>query len=148
VTFVFIQAERSSSFDGAKLGSFGYGVSEFFNPETKEPRNQRILEAVELMRRIYNKSSKFKRGNPSCLLYYVTTGKVTGDASLGNRLQKIKEELSELEYFKEVEVTMIGASDILKLYNFSKNSISREFSFGSRQDIPEIPGVKEAFVGF
>ncbi|HLI98452.1 MAG TPA: AIPR family protein, partial [Bradyrhizobium sp.] len=148
VTFVFVQAERSSSFDGAKLGSFGYGVSEFFNPSTKEPRNERIIEAVEVMRRIYNKSSKFKRGNPSCLLYYVTTGKVTGDASLGNRIDKIRGELTSLEYFKEVEVTLIGASDILKLYNFSKNSISREFIFGSRQDIPEIPGVKEAFVGF
>jgi hypothetical protein len=148
VTFVFVQAKRSSSFDGAQLGSFGYGVSEFFNPQTKEPRNARLLEFVEMMRRVYSKSAKFKRGNPSCLLYYVTTGKVTGDASLGNRVEKIKEELSGLEYFKEVEVTLIGASDILKLYNFSKNSISREFAFASRQDIPEIPGVNEAFVGF
>jgi hypothetical protein len=148
VTFVFVQAERSSNFDGAKLGSFGYGVGEFFNPKTKEPRNARVREYVELMRRIYNKSSKFKRGNPSCLLYYVTTGKVLGDASLGNRIDKIKEELGALEYFKEVDVTLIGAADVLKLYNFSKNSISREFIFSSRQDIPEIPGVKEAFVGF
>jgi hypothetical protein len=148
VTFVFVQAKRSSSFDGAKLGSFGYGVSEFFNVQTKEPRNERLLEFVEMMRRVYSKSAKFKRGNPSCLLYYVTTGKVTGDASLGNRVEKIKEELLGLEYFKEVGVTLIGASDILKLYNFSKNSISREFAFVSRQDIPEIPGVNEAFVGF
>ena len=63
-------------------------------------------------------------------------------------LTRIKDELGALEYFKEVEVTLIGAADILKLYNFSKNSISREFIFSSRQDIPEIPGVKEAFVGF
>ncbi len=38
VTFVFVQAKRSSSFDGAQLGSFGYGVSEFFNTQTREPR--------------------------------------------------------------------------------------------------------------
>lgn len=148
VTFVFVQAERSSSFDGAKLGSFGYGVGEFFDPNTKEPRNERIMEAAEIMQRVYSNSGKFKRGNPACRLYYVTTGKVQGDASLGNRIDKVKEELESLEYFDEVEVTLIGASELRKLYNLSKNSISREFSFSSRQDIPEIPGVKEAFVGF
>jgi AIPR protein len=148
VTFVFVQAERSSSFDGAKLGSFGYGVGEFFNPETKEPRNERVVDAVDVMQRIYSKSGKFKRGNPACCLYYVTTGKVQGDASLGNRIDKVKGELEQLEYFNDVEVTLIGASELRKLYNLSKNSISREFMFSTRQDIPEIPGVKEAFVGF
>lgn len=148
VAFVFVQAERSSSFDGAKLGSFGYGVSEFFDPNTKEPRNERILEAANVMQRIYGSSGKFKRGNPACRLYYVTTGKVQGDASLGNRIDKVKDDLESLEYFNDVEVTLIGASELRKLYNLSRNSISREFNFPSRQDIPEIPGVKEAFVGF
>jgi hypothetical protein len=78
----------------------------------------------------------------------VTTGKVVCDASLGARSDKVKGELASLEYFDQVEVTLIGAADILKLYTFSKNSIAREFVFTSRQDIPEIPGVKEAFVGF
>jgi hypothetical protein len=64
------------------------------------------------------------KGNPACLLYYVTTGKVVGDASLAARAAKVKEELASLEYFSEVEVTLIGAADILKLYTFSKNAIS------------------------
>ncbi|UPK03065.1 AIPR family protein [Bradyrhizobium sp. 170] len=145
---MFVQAKRSSSFDGAALGSFGYGVGEFFNPNTKEPRNERILEAVHVMQRIYSSSGKFKRGNPLCRLYYVTTGKVQGDASLGNRIDKVTAELESLEYFDDVEVSLIGASELRKLYSLSKNSISREFMFSSRQDIPEIPGVKEAFVGF
>lgn len=148
VTFIFVQADRGSNFEAAKLGSFGYGVGEFFDPDTKEPRSARIIEFVEVMRAIYARSSKFKRGNPACLLYYVTTGKVVGDASLAARAEKVKEELASLEYFSQVEVTLIGAADILKLYTFSKNSISREFVFSSRQDIPEIPGVREAFVGF
>ena len=61
---------------------------------------------------------------------------------------KVTEELASLEYFSEVGVNLVGAADILKLYTFSKNSISREFVFSSRQDIPDIPGVREAFVGF
>jgi hypothetical protein len=138
VTFIFVQADRGPNFDAAKLGSFGYGVGQFFDPKTKEPRNARIMEFVEIMRAIYARSSKFKRGNPACLLYYVTTGKVVGDASLAARSEKVKEELASLEYFSDVEVTLIGAADILKLYTFSKNAISREFAFPSRQDIPEI----------
>ena len=148
VAFIFVQADRGSNFEAAKLGSFGYGVGEFFDPNTKEPRNARIMEFVEIMRAIYARSSKFKRGNPACLLYYVTTGKVVGDASLAARSAKVREELASSEYFSEVGVNLIGAADILKLYTFSKNSISREFVFSSRQDIPEIPGVREAFVGF
>ena len=88
VVFIFVQADRGSNFETAKLGSFGYGVSEFFDPNTKEPRNARIMEFVEIMRAIYARSSKFKRGNPTCLLYYVTTGKVVGDASLAARSRK------------------------------------------------------------
>lgn len=93
VTFVFVQAKRSSSFDGATIGSFGYGVGEFFNPHTKEPRNERILEAVHVMQRIYSSGGKFKRSNPLCHLYYVTTGKVQGDASLGSRIDKVTHRL-------------------------------------------------------
>jgi hypothetical protein len=35
VMFVFVQAERSPSFDASKLGNFAYGAEEFFNPNTK-----------------------------------------------------------------------------------------------------------------
>jgi hypothetical protein len=30
VVFIFVQADRGSNFEAAKLGSFGYGVGEFF----------------------------------------------------------------------------------------------------------------------
>ena len=148
VTFIFVQAERSPNFDAAKLGNFGYGVCEFFNPKTLEATNDRIKAAIKLMTEIYSKSGKFKRANPICRLYYATTGKWPGDGALEARRQKVKKELESLEYFSEVEVYPIGATDLQKYYNQTKNSISREFIFADRQDVPEIPGVQEAFVGF
>lgn len=60
VTFLFIQAERSAGFEGSKLGTFAYGVGEFFNPNTKKDE---ILQAVAIMSAIYARSAKFKRGN-------------------------------------------------------------------------------------
>jgi hypothetical protein len=148
VSFVFVQAERSPSFDGQKLLNFVSGVKEFFDVETKEPRNEDILNFVEIMKAIYARSSKFKRGNPNCRLFYVTTGKWLNDASIGSKISKSVTELRKLEIFRDVDIVPIGASEIQKLYGLSKNSIAREFIFQFRQDIPEIPGVKEAFVGF
>ena len=34
VTFVFVQAERSASFDASKIGNFGFGVRDFFESDT------------------------------------------------------------------------------------------------------------------
>lgn len=48
VTFIFVQAERSSSFEGSKIGTFGYGVMDFFKENqpylgmTKWRRLQRL----------------------------------------------------------------------------------------------------------
>ena len=45
VTFVFVQAERSSSFEGSKIGTFGYGVMDFFKEIPTLPRNEEVKEA-------------------------------------------------------------------------------------------------------
>jgi len=65
-------------------------VQEFFNPEPKQPRNERVTNAAA----IYTPSSKFKRGNPVCRLYYVTTGRWIGDAGLEAR-RKEKEQAAK-----------------------------------------------------
>ena len=75
VAFVFVQAAQSPSFDVAKIGNFGYGVLDFFADAPKLKRNDSIEDAAALMRAIYGRAAQFKRGNPSCKLYYVTTGK-------------------------------------------------------------------------
>jgi AIPR protein len=148
VSFIFVQAERSPSFDGQKLLNFVSGVKEFFDVDTKEPRSEDIMSFVDIMKAVYSRSSKFKSGNPHCRPFYVTTGKWMNDASLASKITKSTDDLKKLEIFRDVEIIPIGASEIQKLYGLCKNSIAREFTFQFRQDIPEIPGVKEAFVGF
>jgi hypothetical protein len=75
VTFIFVQADRGAAFDAAKIGNFGFAVLDFFKDTPTLPRSKEIKEAAKLMAAIYDKSSKFKRGNPACRLYYATTGK-------------------------------------------------------------------------
>lgn len=145
-TFIFVQAERSEGFDGGKIGTFGAGVQDFFG-KGKLDRNDHIKQYVEIMEGIYKRSGKFSKGNPSCYLYYVTTGKWQGDKNLVARASAEVEELKATVLFKDVEFVPVGADQIQKLYNQTKNAITREFDFSQRTVIPEIAGVKEAYLG-
>ena len=146
-TFLFVQAERSSSFETSKIGQFGYGVADFFKDKPTLPRNDEIAAASEVMAAVYERSSNFKRGNPICRLFYITTGRWTGDKNLEARRQAAIEDLQQLGIFREVEFLPVGADSIQKFYNQTKNAVSRDFTFAERTVVPEIPGVKEAYLG-
>ncbi|MDP2673508.1 MAG: AIPR family protein [Dehalococcoidia bacterium] len=148
VTFVFVQAERSSSFDGAKIGNFGFGVLDFFKETPSLQRNDRITEAAAIMAAIYKQSSKFKRGNPVCRLYYVTTGKWVEDPTLETRRRAVVNDLKETGLFREADFVPVDADGLQRLYRQTKNAIAREFNFVNRTVIPDVPGVKEAYLGF
>jgi hypothetical protein len=147
ITFNFVQAERSSGFDTAKIGQFGFGVRDFFSDVPKLPRNEPIRDAAEIMAAVYAKSSKFKRGNPICRLYYVTTGTWKGDANLEARRAAETDDIMGLRLFRDVEFIPVDADAIQKLYSQAKNAIAREFVFPDRTVVPEIPGVDEAYIG-
>jgi len=146
-TFVFIQAERSSGFDTTKIGQFTFGVLDYFADTPALPRNKDINRFVKMMNAVYSLSGLFKRGNPSCRLYYVTTGTWVGDKALEARKNAAVEGLKALRIFRNVEFIPVGADGIQRLYRESKNSISREFEFAQKTVIPEIDGVTEAYLG-
>ncbi len=147
VAFVFVQAERSSSFETAKIGQFAFGVLDFFREYPALPQGTAIKDAHAVMEKIYAMSSRFKRGKPICRLYYVTTGKWVGDQNLEARRQAVVNDLAALNIFKDVEFSPIDADTLQKLYAQTKNAISREFTFSDRTVVPEIPGVVEAYLG-
>ena len=63
VTFVFVQAARSSNFETAKIAQFEFGVADFFKDTPALQRNAAVTQAAAIMTEVYNRSSKFKRGN-------------------------------------------------------------------------------------
>lgn len=146
-TFVFVQSERSASFETSKIGQFGFGVVDFFKEHPTLPRNDRVAAAAEIMAAVYAKSSRFTRGNPVCRLYYATTGRWTGDKALEARRAAVQEDLLHLNIFREVDFQPVGADSLQRYYNESKNAIAREFMFASKTVIPESKGVKEAYLG-
>ncbi|MBZ5541096.1 MAG: AIPR family protein [Acidobacteriia bacterium] len=147
VDFIFVQAERSSAFDSAKIGQFEFGVQDFFEEKPKLPRNAAVKSAASIMAAAYTRSSKFKRRNPTCKLYYVTTGRWIGDAALEARRKTVVADLKSLGLFGEVEFLPIDADSIQRLYRDSKNSVTREFEFPQRTVVPDIEQVSEAYLG-
>lgn len=148
VTFIFIQAETSPNFESSKIGTFGFGVTDFFRDKPKLKRNERIKEAAEIMQAIYETSSKFRRGNPVCKLFYVTTGKWTGEQPLKARIESVRNDLNETGQFRDVEFIAVGADGVQKRYQQSRYAISAEFTFANRITVPDVPDVPEAYVGF
>ena len=146
--FIFVQAKRSSGFDAAEIGNFGFGVNDFFKATPSLPQNGAIKAAAEVVNAVYAKTSRFKRGDPTCKLYYVTTGSWAGDANLKARRLAVIQDLEAQNIFKDVDFLPIGAAEIQSLYNQSKNAIHRNFDFPERVLIPGVPGVKEAYLGW
>ena len=148
VTFVFVQAERSSSFSTAKIGTFAYGASDFFNETSTLTRNEGVENAARVMSAIYEESPRFKHGNPTCHLVYATTGRRRDEADLDARQNSAIEDLQSTNLFKKVSFTRLGSDEIRHLYNQSKNAVVKTFEFVSKTALPEMPQVTEAYVGF
>jgi hypothetical protein len=148
VTFVFVQADRSPNFDAAKMGNFGFAVSDFFKEQPQLPRNEEVTAAANIMAAIYKRSTKFKRGNPACRLYFATTGIWVGDQVLEARRKTAVDDLAATNLFRDVTFLPLGAEGIQRLYRQSKNAIEREFLFENRVTIPDVPGVTQAYLGF
>lgn len=146
-TFIFVQAERSASFDASKIGSFSFGVQDFFSESPKLPRNDAITNAAAIMSAVYNRSTAFRR-RPTCRMYYITTGRWVEDQNLVVRRDSAKSDLLEKKIFDEVDFSCLGADDLLRLYQQTKNAIAREFLFEEKVEIPDIPGVQVAFLGY
>ncbi|MFZ5941715.1 MAG: AIPR family protein [Bacteroidota bacterium] len=148
VTLVFCQAERSEGFSTAKIGQIGYGITDFLSDRPTLPQNENIKHRVLIINEIFSRSSKFKKGNPQCYIYYCTSGRWTGDQALSARRDAVKNDILELSLFRKVEFECIDAERIQSFFRESKNAISTEVNFPQRTVLPELPGIEQAFIGF
>jgi hypothetical protein len=145
--FVFVQSKTASKFDGAEIGNFLFGVRDIFNFKSEIPKGQKVQEKISLIKGIYEKSSLFKRGNPRLKMYYVSTGNWQDEQYLRGKINADLEILKNMNIFQDVTFDPIDASHIQRLYNYAKNSISKTISFENKVTIPEIAGIKEAYLG-
>jgi hypothetical protein len=147
ITFVFTQAERSPGFETAKIGQFAFGVRDFFSDRPQFPRNDKMQFYGRIWQAILERSRFFKKGNPQCFLYYVTTGKWTDDQNLSIRRDAARKDVDDLGLFRRVVFECVDAERLQRLYRESQNAVAVEITFLERTVIPDIPGVEQAYLG-
>ncbi len=147
VTFIFAQAERSASFETAKIGQFAFGVRDFFSETPQLPQNDKVQLYSRISKEVFERSRLFKKGNPQCMLYYVTTGKWTNDQNLSVRRDGARKDVEDLGLFRKVGFECVDADWLQRLYRESQNAVATEIVFAQRTVIPEIPGVEQAYLG-
>lgn len=146
-TFIFVQAERSPGFTGQKIGSFGYGVQDFFATSPKLVRGSSLSNLASITDFMINEYSAVVK-SPKCFMYYVTTGHWQEDPTLVAWREKEVASVKALSIFETVDMHCIGASELHALYKKTKAPITRTFVFDQRLEIPATDGVIQALLGY
>ncbi|HEY9215909.1 MAG TPA: AIPR family protein [Ancylobacter sp.] len=145
--FIFVQSERSPSFDGSKLGNFGFGIVDFFSKQPKLPRGADVTSLAEITDVILGEFAHILRP-ARCHVYYVTTGQWTNEDHLVGRREGVRQDILALSIFEHVEVACVGASELHAIYRKTKAPISRQFLFDRRAEIPATDGVIQSAIGY
>jgi AIPR protein len=147
IQFLFVQAKTSSSFDSGELSKFMQAVLDFFQESASFQQNERILELQRIKNRLYESAAKFVRGLPKIALYYATTGTWTDDKNLCAIRDGFLAQLSTLHMFAAPSFHPLDAAKVQKLYFQTKNAFRVSINFGLNLSLPEIPNVRESYIG-
>jgi len=147
VQFVFIQSKTSSAFDSGEMSKFFQAALDFFKEKASFVQSARILELQKLKNKLYDHAGKFARGLPRVSLYYATTGTWNEDKNLCAIRDGFIAQANSLHMFSVVVFNAVDATRIQKLYFQTKNAFRVAVSFGQNLPLPEIPNVRESYIG-
>lgn len=147
VQFVFVQAKTSSSFDSGDMSKFFHAVLDFFKDQASFNQNERTLELQRIKKRLYAEAAKFVRGLPKLALHYATTGTWMDDKNLCAIRDGFLAQLNSSHMFAATTFHPLDATRVQKLYFQTKNAFRVSVSFAQNLSLPEIPNVRESYIG-
>ena len=145
VEFVFIQAKTSVSFKAESVGTFVYGVIEFFSSEPGIKFRPEVEEIRLLKNYVYSKSIHMET-NPKCYLYYVAAGSWNNDTEPRARLENGRSQLDRLTLFSVVRGVVVDAERLKTIYRELMRRLVKEVEFSKVTVFPRINGVQEAYL--
>lgn len=146
VDFIFIQAKSSSHFDAAEIGAVFSGIRQFFGSNEPTGANDTIRGLHSVKEHIFDHSIDMEQ-NPSCRIYFATTGVWTNESVLRARADQGIADLQATNLFSSASFVPVDATALKKLYRDLKQKIIREFLFEKHTIVPQISGVQEAYIG-
>lgn len=147
VQFVFLQAKSGGAFDAGDMSKFFHAVLDFFRQEGALQQSPRIIELQRIKNRLYEAAAKFTRGLPKLGLYYATTGTWADDKNLCAIRDGFLAQTGLLHMFSVAAFHPLDASRIQKLYFQTKNAFRVSIQFPQNLPLPEIPNVRESYIG-
>lgn len=109
--------------------------------------NNSILKFKEMADFILDNSIRHDE-QPTCTIYYVTTGKWVEDMNLLNVKNECEVFLSKLNYFSEIRFIPIDSMKLSGIYKEVNNSVTRQIIMSKYIPFPSnIRGVEQAYIG-
>lgn len=146
VSFSFIQSKTSSNFSGTQILNFLHGIKNFFSDDTSIPENDDIVTLRSIKDKIYSQSINFTK-NPSLDLFFVTAGTWQDPTHIQGVIDSELSVLAGRTLFSSINFQCIDAERLKQIYREVKGRSIIEIEFPSLLSLPEIPGVKQSFVG-
>lgn len=116
VQFILIQSKTTSAFDNKEIENFFRWTKCFFSEDTDLFKTAAMDNFIEMKNLIYKNARYFKKRNPICSMYFVTTGKWLEDTNLLRIIEENKKELEGTNLFSKVEFDPCDAKKIQNYY--------------------------------
>lgn len=143
-----IQSKISQKFEGTSIASFVFGVKDFISDNPQLVQNENIKKYHEIWEEIILKSSYMTNRLPTLKLFYVTTGKWVSDKNLEAIRSSGESEIDQTGLFSSVNIEILGATEIQRLYHETKNKLSTTITFQNRITLPDIKNITESYLGY
>lgn len=146
IVFILVQSKTSANFNGGEIGNFLFGAKSFFQKTPSIPENEEVARLRGLKEHIYDLSIHMSR-NPTCQLYYVTTGEWKDAAPLVGRIKDDVETLEATKLFNRVDFSPIDAARLKQIYQELSRKTVKEIEFPQHTILPKLDGVRQAYIG-
>lgn len=146
IDFVFTQSKTSAGFRGSEIGTFLVGVEQFFLPKRHMPLNPELARLAELAQYIFSRSPHMQ-SNPTCSMYFATSGIWQGQADLVGRIEQGKLQIERLNLFSSVVFTPIDSALLKSIYRELRYGVTKSVQINRLAAFPPIDGVEQAHIG-
>lgn len=146
VSFSFIQSKTSAKFNGSQILNFLAGIKNFFSNKSSIPENTDVLKLRSIKDCIYKNSISLD-GAPSLDLFFVTTGNWEEPEHINGLIANELKELNDRGMFRGINFKCVDAELLKQMYREIRGRSVKEIDFPALVSLPEIHGVRQAFVG-
>ena len=145
-SFTFIQSKSSAKFKGDQVGTLIFGIKSFFDNKPAIPENSDISNLRKIKDNIYRKSINFD-DPPELRIYFVTTGEWKEPEQITGRVERELAEIKSKRMFRGITFNFYDANKLKDTYRELRRKTIKEVNFPNHVVLPEIPGVRQSFVG-